>query len=91
MGPTGHQAEQVKERLEEKEKKWAGAVLRQFPWVHLGLGLLGNAMFFVGSIFFLYESLKTAGIWLFVFGSLGMLLGSIGEFLVRIEKKRSED
>lgn len=58
MGPTGRQMEQAKERLEEKERKWAGVVLRKFPWVHLGLG---------------------------------MLLGSIGEFLVRIEKRRSGD
>lgn len=69
-------------------KKALGTTLRDFPWVHLGLGLVGNACFFVGSIFFFYESLKTAGIWLFVIGSLGMLLGSIGEFLVKVEKKR---
>ncbi len=78
-------------RVREKERQWLGAAVEEFPWVHLGLGLLGNAMFFVGSIFFFYEGLKTLGIWLFVIGSFGMLVASVGEFLIRIEKKRHED
>lgn len=67
---------------------WAGAALRDFPWVHLGVGLFGNAMFVVGSVLFFYKSLMTLAIWLFVIGSLGMFLGSVGELLVRIEKHR---
>ncbi|MGB7817212.1 MAG: YrhK family protein [Ornithinibacter sp.] len=70
------------------ERRWVGTALRDFPWVHLGLGLFGNALFVIGSVMFFWESVKTLGIWLFVFGSLGMLLGSVGEFLVRIEKRR---
>jgi len=65
-----------------------GAALHDFPWVHLGLGLGGNTLFFVGSIMFFFESVKTLAIWLFVIGSLGMLLASIGELLVRIERRR---
>lgn len=71
--------------------RWLGTVMREFPWVHLGLGLVGNTMFFLGSIFFFYEGLKTLGIWLFVIGSFGMLTASVGEFLIRIEKKRHDD
>jgi len=55
--------------------------------VHSGLGLFGNALFVIGSVMFFWESVKTLGIWLFVFGSLGMLLGSVGELLARIEKR----
>ena len=61
-------------------------MLRDFPWVHLAMGLFGNALFLAGSIMFFWESVKTIAIWLFVLGSLGMLLGSVGELLVRIEK-----
>lgn len=72
----------------DAERRWIGAVLRAFPWVHLGLGLLGNTLFVVGSVMFFWESVKTLAIWLFVLGSLGMLLGSCGELLVRVEKRR---
>lgn len=55
-------------------------------WLHSSLGLLGNVCFFVGSVFFLFEPLKTAGIWLFIVGSLGMLLGSIGQKVTQLER-----
>lgn len=66
-------------------------LLRDYPWVHLGLGLIGNASFFVGSVFFLYESLKTAGIWLFIVGSAGMLIGSLGSATVKLAWERSPE
>jgi hypothetical protein len=53
--------------------------VEEFHWLHTSLGLVGNVSFFVGSVFFLFESLKTAGVWLFIVGSLGMLLGSVGD------------
>ncbi|XAS76485.1 YrhK family protein [Dermatophilaceae bacterium Sec6.4] len=70
------------------QRRWIGTALRDFPWVHLGLGLTGNTLFVIGSVMFFWASVKTLAIWLFVFGSLGMLLGSVGELLVRIEKRR---
>ena len=79
--PTDHGAEQ----------RWIGTALREFPWVHLGLGLFGNTLFVVGSVMFFWTSTKNVAIWLFVFGSLGMLLGSVGELLVRMEKRRRGD
>lgn len=69
-------------------RRWIGAVLRDFPWAHLALGLLGNTLFVAGSVMFFWSSVKTQAIWLFVFGSSGMLLGSVGELLVRIEERR---
>lgn len=72
------------------ERRWIGTALREFPWVHLGVGLCGNALFVVGSVLFFWDSVKTLAIWLFVLGSSAMLLGSVGELLVRIEKHRHD-
>ena len=72
-------------------RSWIGTTLRDFPWVHLGLGLIGNTLFVVGSVMFFSDSVKTLAIWLFVLGSLGMLIGSVGELLVRVEKRRRGD
>lgn len=78
-------------RSHDEHGQWIGSALRDFPWVHLGLGLFGNTLFFVGSVMFFWSSVKTLAIWLFVVGSLGMLLGSIGQVLVRIDKHRHGD
>ncbi|MBY5163025.1 YrhK family protein [Salsipaludibacter albus] len=66
-------------------RRRAIAWVEEFHWFHTSLGLFGNVAFFLGSVFFLSESLKTAGIWLFVVGSLGMLLGSLGDAVARAE------
>ena len=69
------------------KRKLLREFVRDYPRIHLSLGLLGNATFLVGSVFFLYEPpLQTVGTWLFIIGSLGMLLGSIGSVLVKVEK-----
>lgn len=61
-------------------------LVQDFSWVHLGLGMLGNAAFFVGSIFFLptFERMKTIGVWLFIVGAFLMLIGSCGRLLVSL-------
>ena len=58
-------------------------IARDYQTISQALGMAGNAMFFVGSIFFLFEPLKTAGIWLFIIGSFGMLVDSVGGKLVK--------
>jgi hypothetical protein len=58
------------------------------PWVHLGVALVGNLAFVVGSLFFLSPALTRAGTWLFVVASWGLLVGVIGEILVRYEVKK---
>jgi hypothetical protein len=58
------------------------------PWVHLGVALFGNIAFVIGSLFFLYPELTRAGTWLFVVASWGLLIGVIGEILVRYEAKQ---
>jgi hypothetical protein len=61
-------------------------LVHDYGWIHLSIGLLGNAAFFVGSILFLpqFEPYKVTGVWLFIIGSLGMLIGSIGQILVNL-------
>lgn len=63
----------------------AAAWLEEFHWFHTSLGLLGNVCFFVGSVLFLWESTKLVGVWLFIVGSLGMLLGSLGDKAIELE------
>ena len=55
--------------------------IHDYRWIHTGIGLLGNGAFLVGSVCFLWESLKTAGIWLFIIGAAGMFIGSLGDAL----------
>jgi hypothetical protein len=61
--------------------------LHDYEWIHTGIGLFGNLLFFVGSVFFLWVSWQTAGVWLFILGSFAMLLGSLGEAFVRWERR----
>ena len=65
----------------------ARGFLAEFPWIHLGIGIFGNLSFVVGSVLFLYADLERAGVWLFIVGSSGMLVGSFGELLIRIERR----
>ena len=61
-------------------------LVRDYGWVHLSLGLLGNLVFLTGSVLFLplLEHLKTIGVWLFIFGAALMAAGSLGRLLVDI-------
>lgn len=59
-------------------------LFQECEWVHLALGLLGNVLFFGGSVLFLFEGqAQTYGVWAFVIGSFLMLVGSIGEAVVK--------
>ncbi|WMI62058.1 YrhK family protein (plasmid) [Streptomyces rochei] len=62
-------------------------LLQDFPFLHLVIGGFGNTTFLVGSVFFLFPSLERIALWLFVLGSLGMLVGTIGEAFVRHERR----
>ncbi|SDF49335.1 YrhK-like protein [Limimonas halophila] len=60
--------------------------LREYEWIHRGTGILGHLCFFVGSVFFLWESLKLAGVWLFIVGAGGMLVDRVGSLIVHFER-----
>ena len=61
-------------------------VVQDYGWIHTAIGAIGNFIFFIGSIFFLpqFKSMLVVGVWLFILGSLLMMLGAIGEFFVKI-------
>jgi hypothetical protein len=62
--------------------------VREFPAVHLAIGVVGNVIFFVGSVLFLWSALETVAIWLFIIGSFGMMLGAIGQAVYIHERHR---
>ncbi len=65
-------------------------IVDDYGWVHTSLGLLGNVLFFLGSIFFLpvLEPYKTAGAWLFIAGSFLMMVGAAGSVAVKLLEAR---
>lgn len=61
--------------------------LREFEWIHTGVGILGNLSFAVGSVLFLSEATMRVGVWFFIVGSFGMLIGSVGAALLKFERE----
>lgn len=59
------------------------ALAHQYRWFHRWMGIAGNALFVVGSIFFLSPTLLDPGTWIFIIASSGMLIDSIGEKMVK--------
>lgn len=57
--------------------------VRKYSWIHLGLGLTGNILFVIGSSLMLAERTRQLAIWFFLAGSIGMLLGRLGEGIAR--------
>ena len=61
----------------------------EYEWIHLSLGVVGNLLFFAGSILFLSEGqLQVLGTWMFIAGSFLMLVGSMGNALVKYVRDR---
>lgn len=54
--------------------------------IHTVIGLVGSTTFFVGSILFISDTTVLAGTILFIIGSLFMLVGSVGDAIVKREK-----
>lgn len=69
-----------------KYPKALNSFLHSFPWIHIGIGIAGNAAFVIGSAMFLIDA-PQAGVF-FVAGSIGMLIGSVGYLFVQIEDRR---
>ncbi|MEU4248413.1 YrhK family protein [Amycolatopsis sp. NPDC026612] len=66
----------------------AKSFIREFPAVHLAIGVIGNAIFFVGSVLFVWHATEVVAIWLFIAGSFGMLLGAVGQAVYVYERHR---
>lgn len=63
-------------------------LIRAFPTVHLAIGVVGNVVFFTGSVLFLWSLSQQVAIWLFIVGSFGMMLGAIGQAFYIHERHR---
>lgn len=65
-------------------------LVRDFEWIHLGIGLFGNFCFVVGSVLFFksFEAWYTLAVWLFVVGSTGMFVGSLGQLAKTLYEAR---
>lgn len=68
-------------------------LVQDYGWIHLTIGLTGNTLFFVGSVLFLpgFDHLDPIPTWLFIVGSLLMLLGALGQLLVSIHEKEEDE
>lgn len=62
--------------------------VHDFPWFHRWIGMVGNALFVIGSVFFLFDQLVIPGTWIFVGASVGLLTDSVGEKLRAREEER---
>lgn len=68
-------------------RRWA----HDFAWFHQGIGILGGLSFFIGSVLFLWKDpLQLIGVWLFIIGSFGMLIGNVGSFLFQYKSEELE-
>ncbi|MDQ6645725.1 MAG: YrhK family protein [Pseudomonadota bacterium] len=67
------------------------ALVCDYEWIHICLGLIGNLAFVAGSFLFFSASTKQLALWLFVIGSFGMLIGSMGSAFVKYERKQRDD
>ena len=64
----------ISNKLEDAKERVAHEV---YEWAHVANDAVTALLFLVGSIFFLYDSLKEWGIWLFIIGSAQMMVGPI--------------
>lgn len=81
-----HTRRPIRERQKTLITRFFKTLVQDYGWIHLSIGLLGNGLFFVGSILFLpqLEQYQTLGVWLFIIGSFFMLIGSLGRLLVSL-------
>jgi energy-converting hydrogenase Eha subunit G len=57
------------------------AFVHRFQSIHTVIGIIGNALFLTGSLTFMLGPQRLA-LYLFIAGSAGMLLGSVGSAVV---------
>lgn len=62
----------------------------RYEWWFVVLGLIGNALFFLGSVCFFFKQLETVAISLFVAGSCFMLVSSSAESLSEYSSNQLE-
>jgi hypothetical protein len=63
------------------EKSFLELIVTEYRHLHLSIGILGNALFLIGSVLFFksFEAWQETAVWLFVIGSALMLIGALGK------------
>ncbi|MCV2393867.1 YrhK family protein [Actinotalea sp. M2MS4P-6] len=67
-------------------------LVQDYEHVHIGIGIVGNLLFLVGSVLFYkaFDQYYGLAVSLFVVGSAFMLVGSLGSALRRMWERREE-
>lgn len=67
-------------------------LVQDYEHIHTAIGIIGNLLFFVGSVLFFkaFEQYYNLAVSLFVIGSAFMLVGSLGSALRRLWQRRNE-
>ena len=73
--------------LPKIERRSLAAFVRRYPYVHQGIGLLGNALFITGSVLFLVQR-QPVGVVAFLSGSICMFIGQLGDIMRGLGRRR---
>ena len=74
-------------QLRRAERYALATLVWRFPQVHLAIGIVGNVLFVLGSVLFMADR-QEIGVACFLVGSIGMLLGAVGEAMRVLGKRR---
>lgn len=92
--------EPVRTRVARARRSALRVLVEDYGWIHLGIGLLGNAIFIGGGVMFLPGGDVTlpglghsvawalVGRWFFIVGSSLMFVGNLGELIVSLYSRR---
>ena len=75
------------QHLRRAERFALATLVWRFPQVHLAIGVVGNVLFVLGSLLFMTDR-QDSGVVCFLAGSIGMLLGAVGETVRVLGKRR---
>jgi hypothetical protein len=62
----------------------------RYEWWFVVLGLIGNCLFFMGSVCFLWKSLETIGVVQFIAGSCFMLVSSAAAAIAEYSRSKTK-
>jgi len=67
-------------------------LVKEYEHIHTTIGIVGNLLFVVGSVLFFktFDQYYTLAVWMFVLGSVCMLIGAMGSGLRRLYKRRED-
>ena len=72
-------------------KNQGDSFFERHQWLFVIVGLVGNSLFFIGSVCFLFNSLEKIASWLFIAGSCFMLVSQGAAAKAEHSKQAKED